>query len=140
MRLRPIDQTQKHALIAALEKCDWNVCNAAAALGIGSATAYRWVKRYRINVQLRREASQMSSEDRTSGYDLTQEGDRRKVDVGSLDLEELRREITESSMPLSAAAEIAARAGVAAEHQEFMKEMAIRGLEMLIKGAKKAIG
>jgi len=74
-----------------------------------------------------------------SRYDLTQEGDRRTIDVGSADWDALRAEIQGAELPLAKAAEIAEAAGVAAEHQQFLTDMAVKGLELLIKGAKKAI-
>jgi len=74
-----------------------------------------------------------------SRYDLTQDGDRRNIDVGSADWNALLTEIHDAPIPLAKAAEIAEAAGVAAEHQAFLTDMSIKGLELLIKGAKKAL-
>lgn len=76
----------------------------------------------------------------SSRYDLTQEGDRRTIGVGGADWNALQEEIRNAPVPLAKAAEIAEAAGVAAEHQAWLTEMAVKGLELLIKGAKKAIG
>ena len=75
-----------------------------------------------------------------SKYDLTHSGDMTPIDMGSASMEALEAEIRGHAYPMLAAAEIARRAGIVAEYQAFMNEMAVRGIELLIKGAKKAIG
>jgi len=75
-----------------------------------------------------------------SKYDLTQGDDRAPIDMGSASMAELEAEIRGHAYPMLAAQEIAERAGIAAEYQSFMNEMAVRAVELLIKGAKKAIG
>jgi hypothetical protein len=145
--IEPLHVVEKRAIIEALVEMNGDVGRAAAVLGIGQATVYRKIKRYDIDIgALRLRSDTVSSDETPSGeprksrYDLTQEGDRRKIDVGSADWDALRDEIQNAEIPLAKAAEIAEAAGVAAEHQAFLTDMAVKGLELLIKGAKKAIG
>lgn len=144
--IEPLHVMEKRSIVEAIVEMDGNVGRAAIALGIGQATVYRKIKRFDIDVgALRQRRDTVSSPDTPTGepssrYDLTQEGDRRRIDVGSADWDALRAEIQGAEIPLAKAAEIAEAAGVAAEHQAFLTDMAVKGLELLIKGAKKAIG